>query len=82
MRRLPTIRDGSRRRVGVRRAALAPAVARAQAWLPFEREAAVSVTYQQLDFGGHFDTDGSKLEDDIPSRAHLAIAEIRIRADQ
>jgi hypothetical protein len=52
-----------------------PTDTQAQAWLPVERETSVSTTYQQLDFGGHFDTDGSKLEDAIPSRAHLAIAE-------
>jgi hypothetical protein len=55
---------------------LNPPAARAQAGVPSEREATVSVTYQRLDFGGHFNTDGSRAENVIPSIGHLAIADI------
>lgn len=54
---------------------LVPAVASAQAWLPPKGEANLSLTYQVINLDGHFDTDGSKLPNAIPSRAHVAIVE-------
>jgi hypothetical protein len=53
---------------------LLPEAAAAQsAWLPFDGEGSVSLTFQNLDFGGHFDEHGTKLEDAVPSRAFLGI---------
>jgi hypothetical protein len=53
-----------------------PADARAQAaWLPVEGEGGVSVVFQSLDFGGHFDEHGTKLEGAVPSRAFVTIVE-------
>ena len=59
-----------------------PARADAQsAWLPFEGEASVSLTFQSLDYRGHFVEDGTKLEGVLPSRAQISVMELRIRAD-
>ena len=38
-----------------------PATAQS-AWLPFDGEASVSLTFQSLDYGGHYDETGSKFE--------------------
>lgn len=40
--------------------ALAPAVCSAQAWLPPKGEGSVSTTYQNVNFSGHFNSDGSR----------------------
>src|SRR5262245_48395160 len=32
------------------------------AWLPFDGEASVSLTFQSLDYGGHYDETGAKRE--------------------
>jgi hypothetical protein len=51
-----------------------PASARAQsAWVPPDGESGVSFTFQSLDFGGHFDEHGNKLEGAVPSRAFVGI---------
>jgi hypothetical protein len=52
-----------------------PVPALAQAWLPLRGEGTLSLTGQHIRLSGHFDTDGSRLEDCGPSRAWLAIAE-------
>lgn len=53
-----------------------PRHAKAQsAWLPFKGESALTFTFQSLDFGGHFDEQGTKLEGAVPSRAFLWILE-------
>ena len=54
---------------------LQSATVHAQAWLPLQREGSLSVTFQHINLAGHFDTDGSKFPDAVPSVAHLAIAE-------
>jgi hypothetical protein len=52
-----------------------PASAGAQsAWLPVDGEASLSVIFQSLNFGGHFDENGAKLEGAVPSRAFVGIA--------
>lgn len=43
------------------------------AWLPVKGEGAISLTFQALDFGGHFDDIGAKQEGAVPSRAFLGI---------
>jgi hypothetical protein len=51
-----------------------PATTHAQsAWVPIDGEGSVSLTFQNLDFGGHFNELGEKLEDAVPSRAFLGI---------
>jgi hypothetical protein len=51
-----------------------PEVAAAQAaWLPLKGEGSVSLTFQNLDFGGHFNELGEKLDGAVPSRAYLSI---------
>lgn len=55
---------------------LVPSATSAQAWLPAKGEANLSVTYQVINLDGHFDVDGSKLPNAIPSRAHVAIVEV------
>jgi hypothetical protein len=50
----------------------APAGAQS-AWLPVDGEANVSIAFQHLDFGGHFDENGVKLDGAVPSRAFLGI---------
>jgi hypothetical protein len=45
------------------------------AWLPGRGDLSVSVTFQRLDFEGHFDENGEKLEDAVPSRAYLGIVQ-------
>lgn len=56
---------------------IVPAGARAQsAWLPADGEGSLSVIFQNLNFGGHFDENGVKLEGAVPSRAFLGIAEV------
>lgn len=51
-----------------------PLAADAQsAWVPFKGDGTVSLTFQSLDFGGHFDEHGEKLDGAVPSRAYLAI---------
>lgn len=53
-----------------------PRQARAQsAWLPFEGESGITFTFQSLDFAGHFDETGKKLEGAVPSRAFIGIVE-------
>jgi hypothetical protein len=53
---------------------LAPAAAPGQsAWLPLDGESVVSFTFQTLEFGGHFDEHGKKLEGAVPSRALVGI---------
>jgi hypothetical protein len=50
--------------------------ARAQsAWVPVKDEGAVTVTFQALNFAGHFDPDGNKIVGAVPSRSFLGIAE-------
>jgi len=46
------------------------------AWLPADGEASVSLTFQNLNFGGHFNENGVKLEGAVPSRAYLGIFQI------
>jgi hypothetical protein len=46
------------------------------AWTPVDGEASVSLIYQNLDFGGHFDGNGERLEGAVPSRAHLGILQV------
>ena len=54
-----------------------PACADAQsAWLPFGGEASVSLTFQSLDYRGHFIDDGTKIEGALPSRAQLSVVEL------
>ena len=54
-----------------------PAAAGAQsAWLPLKGEASVSLTFQSLDYRGHFVEDGTKQEGLLPSRAQLGIMEL------
>jgi hypothetical protein len=51
-----------------------PDVATAQsAWLPLKGEGFASFTFQNLEFGGHFDEHGEKLDGAVPSRAYLGI---------
>lgn len=51
-----------------------PAAAAAQsAWTPPRGESGVSFTFQSLDFAGHFDEHGNRLEEAVPSRAFIAI---------
>jgi len=45
------------------------------AWLPGPGESALTLTFQTLDFGGHFDEHGTKLTGAVPSRAFLGILE-------
>ena len=45
------------------------------AWTPVKNEANVSIVFQQIDFNGHFWSDGSKHENDVASRAFLGIVE-------
>jgi hypothetical protein len=54
-----------------------PAGADAQsAWLPFKGEASVSLTFQSLDYRGHFVPDGTKQEGVLPSRAQISVVEL------
>ena len=54
-----------------------PASAAAQsAWVPVNGEIGVSLTLQSLNFGGHFDDNGTKLEGAVPSRAFLGIFQL------
>jgi hypothetical protein len=43
------------------------------AWLPVQGEGSVSFTFQTLDFGGHFDEGGNRLEGVAGSRAYVGI---------
>ena len=53
---------------------LFPDVGEAQsAWLPLQGEGAVSLAFQNLEFGGHFDEHGDKLDGAVPSRAFLGV---------
>ena len=45
------------------------------AWLPFEGEASVSLTFQSLDYGGHFDETGTKRENLGPIQSYYGIAQ-------
>ena len=53
-----------------------PTTTQAQAWVPVQRETNVSLIFQRINLDGHFDTDGSRLEGCIPSRAYEAIVEL------
>ena len=53
---------------------LFPALASAQAWLPFKGEGSLSLVGQHIRLSGHFDTDGSRLTECAPSTAWVAIA--------
>lgn len=54
-----------------------PASAGAQsAWTPAEGEASISLTFQNLEFGGHFDGNGERIEGAVPSRAYLGIFQV------
>jgi hypothetical protein len=46
------------------------------AWLPVDGEANVSLIFQHLDYAGHFDENGVKLDGAVPSRAFLGIFQI------
>ncbi|HUE85119.1 MAG TPA: hypothetical protein VMO26_03505 [Vicinamibacterales bacterium] len=51
-----------------------PAAAAAQsAWVPLKGEGAISLVLQNLEFGGHFDEHGEKLDGAVPSRAYIGI---------
>jgi hypothetical protein len=51
-----------------------PAAAAAQsAWVPLKGEGAISLVFQNLEFGGHFDEHGTKLDGAVPSRAYIGI---------
>jgi hypothetical protein len=51
--------------------------ARAQsAWLPLPGETGVSLTFQNLEFAGHFDEQGNKLDGAVPSRAFVGILQV------
>jgi hypothetical protein len=55
---------------------LLPDGARAQsAWVPGAGESGLSFTFQTLNFAGHFDEHGNRLEGAIPSRAFVGIVE-------
>jgi hypothetical protein len=54
---------------------LVPALASAQAWLPFRGEGYLSLIGQHIRLSGHFDTDGSRLEKCAPSSAWVSIAD-------
>ena len=59
-----------------------PARAGAQsAWLPFGGEASVSLTFQSLNYGGHFDETGAKREGLGEIAVVLRHRSIRVRAD-
>src|SRR5262245_1458916 len=53
-----------------------PAAHAQDAWVPLKRETNISIAYQHLNFDGHFDTDGSRLEHSIPSVAQLFVVGI------
>lgn len=54
-----------------------PARASAQsAWIPVDGEVSVSLTFQNLNFNGHFNEHGVKNAGGIPSRAYLGIFQI------
>ena len=46
------------------------------AWLPFEGEASVSLNFQSLDYGGHYDESGQKLESVGAIHSYYAIAQV------
>jgi hypothetical protein len=46
------------------------------AWLPVDGEANISFVFQHLNFGGHFDENGVKLDGAVPSRAFLGIFQV------
>ncbi|MDQ3071143.1 MAG: hypothetical protein M3R55_15610 [Acidobacteriota bacterium] len=51
-----------------------PAAVEAQsAWVPLKGEGAISLVFQNLEFGGHFDEHGQKLDGAVPSRAYIGI---------
>lgn len=53
-----------------------PAAAPGQsAWLPLNGESSVTFTFQTLDYGGHFDEHGTRLDGAVPSRALVGILE-------
>lgn len=54
---------------------LFPALASAQAWLPFRGEGSLSLIGQHIRLSGHFDTDGSRLPECAPSSAWVGIAQ-------
>jgi hypothetical protein len=56
-------------------AVLLPATASAQAWLPVRGEIGIGALAQILRLSGHFDTDGGRLPECVPSRAYIGIAE-------
>lgn len=45
------------------------------AWVPLQGEGGLSVTFQHLEFAGHFDEHGTKLEGAVPSRAFVGIVQ-------
>ena len=59
-----------------------PARADAQsAWLPFAGEGSLSLTFQSLNYGGHYDETGAKLESVGEIQSYYGIVAIRVRAD-
>jgi hypothetical protein len=52
-----------------------PDVAAQSAWLPFDGEASVSLTFQSLDYGGHYDETGTKRESLGSIQSYYAIAQ-------
>ncbi|MGH9387034.1 MAG: hypothetical protein ACRD2N_22420 [Vicinamibacterales bacterium] len=46
------------------------------AWTPVDREASLSVVFQEINLQGHFWGDGSRHVDDIPSRAHVGLVQV------
>jgi hypothetical protein len=67
-------RSTSRIALSIGLLALCPAPASAQsAWLPVDGEANISLVFQHLSYGGHFEENGVKLDGAVPSRAFLGI---------
>ena len=59
-----------------------PARAVAQsAWLPFAGEGSLSLTFQSLDYGGHYDETGAKAESVGEIQSVLRHRAVRVRAD-
>lgn len=46
------------------------------AWLPFEGEASLSLNFQSLDYGGHYDESGQKLESVGAIHSYYGIAQV------